>query len=124
MALATGYTDFDGLHGVRRDFSRIYGSRMGPRYNRQTTFAEITRRASCDARSPNHWTDGFYFTRYFHAYKMPGCCLNTLKFRRKGQLYLFEFQFKQRIKNGLLHRCANSDSSRETGRSETGLLDD
>jgi len=63
MALATGYTDFDGLHGVRRDFARIYGSRMGPRYNRQTTFAEITRRASCDARSPNHWTDGFYFNR-------------------------------------------------------------
>lgn len=43
---------------------------------------------------------GFYFNRQFHAYRMPGRCLNKLTFRRKGQLYLFEFQFKQQIKNG------------------------
>ena len=43
---------------------------------------------------------GFYFNRQFHAYKMPARCLHKLTFRRKGRLYLFEFQFKQRVKRG------------------------
>lgn len=69
------------------------------------TIVKLLLQKSLDARrvtpeAPIIGLTGFYFNRQFHAYKMPGRCLNTLKFRRKGRLYLFEFQFKQRIKNG------------------------
>ncbi len=69
------------------------------------TITQVLMQKSLDARratpeAPIIGLTGFYFNRKFHAYKMPGCWLNMLTFTRKGRLYLFEFQFKQRVKKG------------------------
>jgi len=69
------------------------------------TIIKVLMQKSLEARratpeAPIIGLTGFYFNRQFHAYKMPARCLHTLTFRRKGRLYMFEFQFKQRAKSG------------------------
>lgn len=43
---------------------------------------------------------GLYFNKQFHAYKMPNYWLHEFRFIQKGELHLFEFQFKQPAERG------------------------